>query len=73
MRKYIVKLMLVCVTICALGLAACGEKKEQKGKSFSRSGEKLKIVTTVFPQYSWVKEILGSHADRADITMLLDK
>ncbi|MBQ3356790.1 MAG: zinc ABC transporter substrate-binding protein [Oscillospiraceae bacterium] len=34
--------------------------------------KKLNIVTTIFPEYDWVKQILGDQADRADITMLLD-
>ena len=36
------------------------------------SGQKLNIVTTIFPEYDWVKEILGDKADNAEITMLLD-
>ena len=36
------------------------------------SGKKLSIVTTIFPEYDWVKEILGDKADNAEITMLLD-
>lgn len=32
----------------------------------------LKIVTTIFPEYDWVREIMGEHAKRADITLLLD-
>ena len=34
--------------------------------------QKLKIVTTIFPEYDWVREILGDKADNADLTMLLD-
>ncbi|MDO4749476.1 MAG: metal ABC transporter substrate-binding protein [Eubacteriales bacterium] len=34
--------------------------------------DKLKIVTTIFPEYDWVCQILGSLADNADVTMLLD-
>ena len=30
------------------------------------------IVTTIFPEYDWVKEILGDKADNFDVTMLLD-
>lgn len=33
---------------------------------------KVSIVTTIFPEYDWVKEILGDKADNAEITMLLD-
>lgn len=38
-----------------------------------QSGSKpLKIVTTIFPEYDWVREILGDKADHAEVTMLLD-
>ena len=33
---------------------------------------KISIVTTIFPEYDWVREILGDKADNAEITMLLD-
>ena len=32
----------------------------------------LNIVCTIFPEYDWVREILGSHAENANITYLLD-
>ena len=32
----------------------------------------LNIVTTIFPEYDWVREILGDTAENADLTMLLD-
>lgn len=32
----------------------------------------LNIVTTIFPEYDWVREILGDNAGNADLTMLLD-
>ena len=38
----------------------------------SAADEKIKIVTTIFPEYDWVREILGDKADSAEITMLLD-
>ncbi|GLC80837.1 metal ABC transporter substrate-binding protein [Lacrimispora brassicae] len=34
--------------------------------------DKLRVVSTIFPEYDWVREIMGSHADDAEITMLLD-
>lgn len=34
--------------------------------------EKLSIVCTIFPEYDWVREILGSHVADAELTMLLD-
>lgn len=32
----------------------------------------LSIVTTIFPEYDWVMEILGENAPNAEVTMLLD-
>ena len=37
-----------------------------------RGSEKLRIVTTIFPEYDWVREILGDQAGRVELTMLLD-
>lgn len=34
--------------------------------------DKLKIVTTIFPEYDWTREILGDQSERAEVTMLLD-
>ncbi len=34
--------------------------------------DKISIVTTIFPEYDWVMEVLGSKAENADVTMLLD-
>ena len=34
--------------------------------------KKISIVTTIFPEYDWVREILGDKAEDADVTMLLD-
>lgn len=34
-------------------------------------GGKLSVVVTIFPEYDWVKNILGSRADDADVTLLL--
>ncbi len=35
-------------------------------------GEKLRIVTTIFPEYDWVRQILGDRAGDADITLLME-
>lgn len=34
--------------------------------------KKLRIVTTIFPEYDWVRQIVGDHADHVELTMLLD-
>ena len=49
-------------------LAGCGKQSDDK----TDKTDKLSIVTTIFPEYDWVKEILGDKADNAEVTMLLD-
>ena len=36
------------------------------------SSESFSVVCTIFPEYDWVKEILGDHADNVELTYLLD-
>ena len=50
-------LMATCLTACSGAAAGNG---------------KLKIVTTIFPEYDWVMNVLGDKASDADVTMLLD-
>lgn len=66
--KKIITLMLVAVlAVCAL--SGCGTSKSGE----DTKDKKIKIVTTIFPEYDWVMQILGNKADKADVTMLLDK
>ncbi len=57
------------VTLCLLMIiavfAGCGVTDTNKG-------DKISIVTTIFPEYDWVMQILGGKAENADVTMLLD-
>lgn len=52
-------------------LAGCGQKKSNE-QSDSTDDGKLKVVTTIFPEYDWVKEIAGDKASNMESTMLLD-
>ncbi|EGC02920.1 metal ABC transporter solute-binding protein, Zn/Mn family [Ruminococcus albus] len=67
------------LAMAAAGLAGCGtaEKANSSEKPLSKSGGKegnksFSVVCTIFPEYDWTKEILGEHADDAEITYLLD-
>ena len=53
------------VMASAMCLSGCGSSKKNNDK-------KLSIVTTIFPEYDWVMNILGDKKDNADVTMLLD-
>lgn len=68
MKKFL-SLMLA-VVFMTVSLTACGTQKTADTKT---DDSKMKIVTTIFPEYDWVKEILGDKAKDADVTMLLDK
>ena len=64
-----------CLLLAAGILGGCGKAASSAASvpSASQSDEKpLKIVTTIFPEYDWVREILGDKADNAELTMLLD-
>ncbi len=60
-----ISLLLALAIIVGL-LAGCGQQNN------TNKTDKLSIVTTIFPEYDWVKEILGDTAENAEITMLLD-
>lgn len=56
------------VLLVAAGMfTGCGASEKPTAQ-----GDKLKIVTTIFPEYDWTREILGDQSERAEVTMLLD-
>ena len=40
-------------------------------KTDKKAAAKLSIVTTIFPEYDWVRQILGDNSAGADLTLLL--
>ena len=68
--KKIIALVLVLALAVSL-LAACGQENTigEANAAASQDDGKLRIVTTIFPEYDWIREILGDQADRADLTM----
>ena len=42
------------------------------GETEEASADKLKIVTTIFPEYDWVCQIAGDQISNMELTMLLD-
>ena len=63
--KKITALLLALLMLVGI-LAGCGKQND------TNKTDKLSIVTTIFPEYDWVREILGDKADNAEITLLLD-
>ena len=62
-RKTIAVILLAGV-LCSVGCGNTVEKADVK--------DGLRIVTTIFPEYDWVKVISGERASSHDIKMLLD-
>lgn len=58
--------LILCGAISAGALSACGDSAS------TEKDHKLSIVCTIFPEYDWVKQLLGTHAEEAEITYLLD-
>lgn len=79
MKKYIA--ILIITILAVLSLSACGQKNSDTAKKSTnteinttedKKDDKVKVVTTIFPEYDWVKEIAGEESDNIDLTMLLD-
>ena len=64
MKKTISILLIALILVGTL--TACGNNG-------TATDDTLSIVTTIFPEYDWVMNILGDRADSCDVTMLLDK
>ena len=66
--------------MAAMSMTGCGQANTDKTDTAAdtavsaekTNGDTFSVVCTIFPEYDWVKEILGDHADDAEITYLLD-
>ena len=62
MKKILAIILTVALTVCCF--TACSGEKKDDGK--------LHIVTTIFPEYDWVLNVLGENPAEAEVVMLLD-
>ncbi len=58
--------LLLCVMLCAAGMTGCSSTNGTDTAKYS-------IVCTTFPQYDWIREIIGENADSFSLMLLLDK
>ena len=57
----------------AVFLSACGRTSADGVNVDEQNGQKkLQVVATIFPEYDWVREILGEQADDVELTLLLE-
>ena len=59
--------ILLCLVLFAGVLTGCGINNTQ-----NTGNGKLKIVTTIFPEYDWVRQIIGEKSDSVDLTVLIN-
>lgn len=64
--------ILIAMVMAFTGAGVWGTTVVRAESSSSGSGNKLKIVATIFPEYDWTREILGDHLKDVDLTLLLD-
>ena len=46
---------------------ACGADSEKKAPA----NKKFSVVATIYPQYDWLKNVIGEHADAVDLKLLI--
>lgn len=68
MKRYISIILATVVSIC--GLTACGQA--DSNNNIVKEEKQIKVVTTLFPEYDWVREIAGDENGQMDLTVLLD-
>ena len=69
-------LIMYLLLLFAVSVSGCGGSEKGVAKKADGVGTgvpKLKIVTTVFPEYSWTKEILGGTDKDVEVTLLARK
>lgn len=71
MKKWIMSSLAILLGILSISIPLAGVRTAEAGTT-EDSGKKLKIVTTIFPEYDWTRAILGAQMDDVDLTMLLD-
>ena len=81
MKKNIIKkaFALLLAGMMAFGFAGCSTNKTSGNNnnsganaSVTDSDKKIKVVCTTYPQYDWVRNIIGDRKDDYELTLLLD-
>lgn len=61
--------LLLCSLMAVALLTGCGSNAQSSEK---KDEKKLSVVTTIFPEYDWVRQIVGENNQSVELTMLLD-
>ena len=76
MKKKNLILAVLCICVMLVGCGSKGEvapaeANDSTQETAADEGKTISVVTTIFPEYDWVRQIVGSN-DNVEITMLLD-
>lgn len=64
--------MILTAAMVSMGLTGCAQMKDiSEVKAADKNEDKIQIVNTVYPEYDWVKQVLGNRAKDAEVTLLL--
>ncbi len=63
--------LLMTAAMAGMTLSACGASSQEATET-ENTDDKIQIVTTIFPEYDWVKQIVGENNDNVELTLLLD-
>ncbi len=66
MKKYL------SILIAAILMVGCLSACSSWSRQTAANNGKIQVVTTIFPEYDWVMNILGENPAGAEVTMLLD-
>ncbi|MBR5089363.1 MAG: zinc ABC transporter substrate-binding protein [Ruminiclostridium sp.] len=75
MSKFRIAALIAAASLIITGVSSCSQNASAAGTQSKPANNtdtgKLSIVCSIFPEYDWVKQIMGDKADNADITYLL--
>ena len=71
MKKWITGALAILLGVVSIGVPFAGMHTAEAGTN-KNTDKKMKIVTTIFPEYDWTRNILGERETDVDLTMLLD-
>ena len=64
--------IMLALTVCGCGSTTTIASEQTPLSATIEDADSISVVTTIFPEYDLVKEILGANPANAEVTMLLD-
>lgn len=64
-------LLIVSLIMSIVFVSACGKKVATENAQANTDTKKIKIVTTIYPEYDWVNNIIKGKEDKFDVSILM--